>query len=365
LLHDIGHYTFSHWIEEIDKLPNDINISRHEFRAEEVISASKIKEMIEKQWEVDAGCVFRIIANIVDKHTTDRELLIHSMIDSIIGVDRVDYLIRDSVHCGVDYGQGIDVDRLLGSLYVDHESKKLCLTDKGVSCLQSIISCRNVMYKEVYWHKTVRACDAMLKRLFFEYAKEGIDDPGTIYKYLISSDDYFIKTIYNKVQNNPEYRGISRLAQPFAFGGRSLYKPAFVYSIMTKTKENQGTQNFFDKVIRTSSYETLVKWSEILARTLGHGMLPTDIILERTPLKEQEAPKLQDFRIWNVRKMRFESYPGELTNLNQQLDTYVQAYIFCAPEHYDYVTQLAKAPGPGKPSKLDLIFAEVHKEIRS
>ena len=134
---------------------------------------------------------------------------------------------------------------------------------------------------------------------------------------------------------------------------------------MTKTKENQGTQNFFDKVIRTSSYETLVKWSEILARTLGHGMLPTDIILERTPLKEQEAPKLQDFRIWNVRKMRFESYPGELTNLNQQLDTYVQAYIFCAPEHYDYVTQLAKAPGPGKPSKLDLIFAEVHKEIRS
>lgn len=125
------------------------------------------------------------------------------------------------------------------------------------------------------------------------------------------------------------------------------------------------TQNFFDKVIRTSSYGTLVKWSEILARTLGHGMSPTDIILERTPMKEQEAPKLQDFRIWNVRKRRFESYPNELNALNQQLDTYVQAYVFCSPKYYDYMTQLAEPRGQGMPSKLDLIFAEVHREMLS
>jgi HD superfamily phosphohydrolase len=362
LLHDIGHYIFSHWIEEIDALPNNIKISKHEPRAEEVISASKIMEIIKEQWGVDPECIFRIIANDV---TTDKELLIHSIIDSIIGVDRVDYLIRDSVHCGVDYGRGIDVDRLLGSLYVDPDNKKLCLTDKGFSCLQSIISCRNVMYREVYWHKTVRSCDAMLKRLFYEYTKQGIDDPGTVYEYLNSSDDYFIKTIYNKVQNDQKYRGISKLAQPFAFDGRSLYKLAFVYSIMTKTKENQGTQNFFDDVIGMNSYGTSVKWSEILASKLGNGMLPTDIILERTPLKAQEAPKLQDFRIWNVRKRRFESYPNELNALNQQLDTYKQAYVFCAPEHYDYMTQLAKPSGTGVPSKLDLIFADVHKEIRS
>lgn len=359
LLHDIGHYTFSHWIEEIGRLPN-INISKHELRAKEVISTSAIKEMIENQWEVDAGCVFRIINN---ESTTDREILIHSIVEGIIGVDRVDYLIRDSVHCGIDYGRGIDIDRLLGSLHVDHESKKLCLTDKGMSCLQSIISCRNVMYKEIYWHKTVRACDAMLKRFLFEYAKEEIDDPGTIYEYLTSSDDYFIKTIYNKIQNDSKYRGISKLAQPFAFGGRSLYKQAFVYSVMTKTKEAQLTQNFFDKVIDTNSYATLVDWSEILAGKLG--VSPTDIILETTPLeKEKEMPKLQDFRVWNVRKRRFEKYPDELTILNQQLDNYVHAYVFCAPEHYDDVTQLAKVSEPGKPSTLDSIFAEVYDAIK-
>jgi HD superfamily phosphohydrolase len=364
LLHDIGHYPFSHWIEEIDKLPNGIHISKHEVRAKEMISAGKIAEMIEREWKVDAECVYRIIANLVDGSTTEREILIHSMIDSIIGVDRVDYLTRDSIHCGVDYGRGIDVDRLLGSLYVDPDSKKLCLTDKGLSCLQSIISCRNVMYKEVYWHKTVRACDAMFKRFFFEYVTAGIDDAGRIYDYLTSSDDYFIKSVYDKARKDPEYSGIAKLALPFALGGRSLYKPAFVYSTMTKTNENQGTQNFFDRVIRTNSYSTLVEWSGTLAGLLGNDMSPTDIILEKTPLKEQEAPKVGDFRIWNARKKRFESYPSELNALNQQLDTYVQAYVFCNPDHYDYIRQLAKGPGRGKSSELDLIFSHMDEIIR-
>ena len=73
--------------------------------------------MIEKHWEVNPEDLTNIIAGKPLHRKI--ELLVNSIINSPIDVDKVDYLIRDSIHCGVNYGKGIDVERLLISLYID------------------------------------------------------------------------------------------------------------------------------------------------------------------------------------------------------------------------------------------------------
>jgi len=277
---------------------------------------------------------------------------------SPIDVDKVDYLIRDSIHCGVNYGKGIDVERLLDSLYVDPTQSTICLTDKGRSCLLSILGCRNIMYQEVYWHKTVRACTAMFKRFIYEYVKEEIDDLDTIKSYFEYSDDQFVSTLFKK---SKRYDELNKLISSFAFKGRSLYKPAYIFSKSNVSEEPHNTREFFIKILEKASYEYLVDISNILAKKLQNyveGIKPLDILIETTPIKaEHEIYKLEGFKIWNIRKERFEAYPREVNALNEYLRNNMQAYIFCNPRYYKDIKELALQ------KKLDKILGEIIDEI--
>jgi uncharacterized protein len=338
LLHDIGHYPYSHWIEEIDEFPKGVKFPKHEERARKILSNGRLGKMLEENWEINSETLSNIIAN---EHTGGRELLINSFINSIIDVDKIDYLTRDSVHCGVNYGEGIDLEILLDSLYVNPDTKKICLTDKGKSCLHAILTCRNIMYQVIYWHKTVRACDAMFKRFFYEYINKGIDDPRKIENYFWNCDDHFIATLYSKC----EKLELAKLIAPFAFGGRLLYKPAYIFFKSNPANEPTDTCNFFSKVFEWASYDKLVHASNKLTECLRANYIddvePFDIIVEKTPTKEGHSKYLlHQFEFWNIRKKMFESYPVEFNDLNQYLDNNVQGYIFCNPKHYEKMRDL-------------------------
>jgi len=60
----------------------------------------------------------------------NRQDLLNSILNSVVDIDKIDYLIRDSVHCGVNYGMGIDIDRLVDALYVNEKGDSICLTIK-------------------------------------------------------------------------------------------------------------------------------------------------------------------------------------------------------------------------------------------
>jgi HD superfamily phosphohydrolase len=345
LLHDIGHYPYSHWIEEIEKFPGNVTFPDHEDRARNILKKGEIKGILEKKWEVNVDTVCNIIAN---KQLDEGQLLVGSIVRSIIGVDKVDYLIRDSIHCGVDYGKGIDLERLLDSLYVNKDDKKLSLTEKGLSCLLAILNCRNIMYQQVYWHKTVRCCDAMFKRFFYEYVRNS--DFDALEKLFNYSDDQFIHIMYQNTKNAEKLRS---LISPFAFKGRSLYKPAYVYLYNDSEKEPNDTKNFFTK-LRGYSYSDNINLSNKLVNALREytefcNIGEFDIILEKTPLREEhEMPKLDGIKIWNTRKSRYNNYPGVVESLNRYLHDNQQAYIFCHPKYYDSFKTLIRDRKLGK-----------------
>jgi len=155
LLHDIGHYPYSHALEEIGAL-------HHEEVARPLITTGEVADVLREELGHDAP--ERIMALVRGRSDSALQGLISGSLD----LDKIEYLKRDAFMCGVNYGD-IDVDRLLNSLTVvddpDGKGRAVGLYEKGLSALESLLFAKYQMYRNVYWHHAVRSATAMYKRL--------------------------------------------------------------------------------------------------------------------------------------------------------------------------------------------------------
>lgn len=176
LLHDVGHYPFSHAVEELEVA----QVRDHEGLAAERIRSAPIAGILEREWSADPARVAWLVAGGDDPvEPTDGLRLLRSLLDSGLDVDKLDYLVRDARAANVPYGL-VDVQRLLSCLAVSREADgppRLAIDVKGVAALQSLVFAKYLMFASVYWHHACRAAVVMLLRALQEALAAGALDP--------------------------------------------------------------------------------------------------------------------------------------------------------------------------------------------
>ena len=170
LLHDIGHYAFSHALEELE--PERI-AGDHEQMSALFFESPELRAALAPLGEGASQEISRII-----KGTGDRAL--RGLVSGSLDLDKMEYLRRDARFCGVPYGE-VDVERLLEGLAILQDPVtgkwEVGVRAKALSSLESLLFSKYQMFRNVYWHHAVRAATGLYKRIVETAVETGILSP--------------------------------------------------------------------------------------------------------------------------------------------------------------------------------------------
>ena len=220
-LHDVGHYPFGHIVEGMAT-----GLEFHETRGQQICQNLTMVNLLSEMGanpELTGRLISGDDAGLPDNRKKTFRLL-RDFLDCAIDADKMDYLERDSVHCGVPYGRSYDKERLINSLIISQDGR-LALTEKGKASAEYVIFSRYVMLTEVYWHHTVRSASVMLIRAFQE--AQGSSHWGDSLHKLLENfgDEDALEALSALVRDDPD---LSVLASGLRI--RQLYKRIRTYS---------------------------------------------------------------------------------------------------------------------------------------
>jgi hypothetical protein len=168
LLHDVGHSPFSHAAESLF-----VGTQLHEDYTVRVITETSIGDVIDR--DLGSNMRDRVAAIAVGEATDRDDALLSEILTGDIGSDRIDYLIRDSLHLGVAYGR-FDAHRLMRTIVLrdtPDEGLQLAIDDGGLHSIEGFLLARYFMFLEVYFHRTRRILDLHLAEFLKQILPDG------------------------------------------------------------------------------------------------------------------------------------------------------------------------------------------------
>lgn len=228
LLHDIGHGPFSHALEG-HLTPGQ----KHETWSRAVLLGdTEVNRVLSKY---DPALPAKVAAVVAGEW--EGPPFVQSLVSSQLDVDRMDYLLRDSLYTGVTYGV-FDLDRLINTLTI--VDGRVVLQTKGIVAAEEYILARYYMYWQVYLHKTTRGQEHVLRRIWWrarDLAAEGhldvqaapaplrpfLQQTGDLADYL-EVDDHEVMSAIKAWRRHPDPI-LSDLCRRFLH--RDLLKPLF------------------------------------------------------------------------------------------------------------------------------------------
>ena len=204
LTHDLGHAPFSHASEDLFESGQKhedftrIIITETEIADYIRIIGSKFKQEYGESYDITPELVWMIYEG---KQVTDERfvvpdfLFLQSFMDGELDCDKMDYLLRDSLYCGVTYGK-YDLNRFISTLtvYKGDNTLQLAIERGGIQALEEFVLARYFMFIQVYFHKTRRYLDKTLVKSLQVILPNG-KYPTEIHDYLKWDDSRILSLI--------------------------------------------------------------------------------------------------------------------------------------------------------------------------
>jgi HD superfamily phosphohydrolase len=196
LLHDIGHYPFSHLGEAVysaiergavdEREKNGLSIfdvaatrgpvhssASHETLTAEVIRETRIAELINNELgQIGSRDASEVLIDIIGG--TYPDAVCHSLISSDLDCDRLDYLVRDSASAGLTYGQ-VDLAYLIENLRIETHARfgPMLVVDAshGFGAVEHYLHARYFHYARFITHKTIASAELLLAVVMLELAR--------------------------------------------------------------------------------------------------------------------------------------------------------------------------------------------------
>ncbi len=153
LLHDVGHGAFSHVIETI------LDFHHEQFSIEAILSSETEVGQILREFSPDLP---ENAASIIRGNFP--RVALAQIVSSQLDADRMDYLLRDSLMTGAKYGV-YDLEWIIKSLEIDEENDRLYVSARGIYAVEDYLQARYYMFRQVYFHRTLRAAESVLRSL--------------------------------------------------------------------------------------------------------------------------------------------------------------------------------------------------------
>ena len=201
LLHDVGHGPLSHVSERF----LESGQFNHERMTRDIIRTAPVAGVLRRN-----GIDPQLVIDLLRGEPPADLLFVSQLLSSQLDADRMDYLMRDSLFTGLEYGR-IDMHRIASTMRLWDEDQPegvggtVVVDAKGIESVANYILARYFMYKGVYQHKTIRCAEAMLAGAFNRALKipgASFGVPGLVGKVspstLLSLDDHACHVILRK-----------------------------------------------------------------------------------------------------------------------------------------------------------------------
>jgi HD superfamily phosphohydrolase len=151
LLHDVGHGPFSHAMEKV------LGVHHEQLTILAVTSPETTLHQILKSYSSELPA--RVAAIVAGTFTPSA---LAQLVSSQLDVDRMDYLLRDSLMTGAKYGL-YDLEWIINALQIDEDADRVYVTARGVHAVEEYLQARYYMFRQVYFHRTLRSAEAVLR----------------------------------------------------------------------------------------------------------------------------------------------------------------------------------------------------------
>lgn len=171
LVHDVGHSPFSHAAEELFPPRNDQEgadgIYQHEDYSAAIVRVHLRSAIEDHPLNNNYGFTADDVAALLEGSAGAKQgIFWRDLIAGQMDADRMDYLLRDAHHCGVQYGR-FDLHRLIATIQAipgrDGHPPRLGISEGGWHAAEGLVLARYFMFTQVYFHKTRVAFDIHLR----------------------------------------------------------------------------------------------------------------------------------------------------------------------------------------------------------